>query len=172
VPPHGDAHSDYFRRRHDLYDIAMSLDADGIAHAMEVTQSLPKSERDWAQPTLIARWLDFDPAAAFSWASALPRGEQRGEMLREFFHSLGLKNAPAALQYLNAFGATPDHGRENYTYSVFEAWSTKRPRRGGPGRTRPGSAGCAQFRAQQFPRSLGRARSAGRVGVDPAIAQR
>ena len=95
---------DYFRRKHDLYEIGMSLDAQGIARALEITLSFPKRcEREWAQPSLIARWLDFDPAAALAWAQALPHGDQRGVVLREFFQSLGLKNPKAAIEQLNAF---------------------------------------------------------------------
>lgn len=120
-------HRDYFRRKHDLFAIAMTLDADGMQRAMESTQRFSAVDRDWAQPTLVARWLDLDRDAAWHWITALPRGEQRDDLWREFFHSLGLKDPRAALPFLEVHAAHRDRGEHNFVDSVFEAWSIHDP---------------------------------------------
>ena len=120
-------HRDYFRRKHDLFAIAMTLDADGIRRAIEATQRFSATDRDWAQPTLVARWLDLDRDAAWHWIRALPAGEQRDHVRREFFHSLGLKDPRAALPFLEDHAVHRDGDEYHFVDSVFEAWSTHDP---------------------------------------------
>ncbi|HZJ14675.1 MAG TPA: hypothetical protein VFD27_06480, partial [Chthoniobacteraceae bacterium] len=117
---------DYFRRRHDIYAVGQQLDRDTIRAAMEATQQFSDSERENAQYPLLARWLELDPTAAYEWVAALPKQGRRSELMREFFHSLGLKDPATALTFLTRYKADPNRG-EDFTYSVFEAWSTHDP---------------------------------------------
>ncbi len=124
-------------RKHHLYDIALSLDAKGMVEA----DKFPPSELDWAQHTLLSRWLDLDDAAAFDWSRKLPNEEHQHTMLREFFHSLGLKDASAAVSFLGALGKT-NHSDE-FRSELFDGWAETDP------------AGAAHY-AMQLPRKADR----------------
>lgn len=117
---------DYFQRRFEIYALGQKLDATTIRTAMEATQTLNPSDRDSSQYVLLARWLELDPAAAYDWVKARPEKNRRSDLLREFFHSLGLKDPATALTYLGKHGNDPSGGTD-YTYSVFEAWSSADP---------------------------------------------
>ncbi|MEA3208622.1 MAG: hypothetical protein QOE70_1679 [Chthoniobacter sp.] len=117
---------DYFRRRHDIYAVGQQLGRDTIRAALEATQQFSEADRENAQYSLLARWLELDPAAAYEWVGARSKQSQRSALTREFFHSLGLKDPATALTFLNQSRAGPNRG-EDFTYSVFEAWSTYDP---------------------------------------------
>ena len=117
---------DYFRQRHDIYEVGQRLDRDTIRAAMDAMQQFAETDREPAQYPLLARWLELDPPAAFDWVTALPQKGQRAELTREFFHSLGLKDPATALRFLAQYKADPKRG-EDFTYSVFEAWSVHDP---------------------------------------------
>ena len=117
---------DYFRRRHDIYEFGQRLDQNTIRAAMDAMEKLPEADSDFARYPLLARWLELDQAAAYEWVSALPKKELRTDLMREFFHSLGMKDPAAALGFLSRYKADPNRG-EDFTYSVFEAWSAHDP---------------------------------------------
>lgn len=117
---------DYFRRRHDIYAVGQQLDRDTILTAMEATQHFPESDRENARYPLLARWLELDATAAYEWVNAVPKQSQRTDLMREFFHSLGMKDPAAALRFLKQYKASPNRG-EDFTYSVIEAWSVHDP---------------------------------------------
>jgi hypothetical protein len=93
---------------------------------MEATQQFGDSDRENAQYALVARWLELDPAAAYDWVRALPGQKRRADLMREFFHSLGMKDPTTALSFLAQYGADPNRG-DDLTRSVFEAWSAHDP---------------------------------------------
>lgn len=117
---------DYFRRRHDIYAVGQQLDRDTIRAAMDATQHFPEIDRENARYPLLARWLELDPAAAYEWVGAVPKQSQRTDLMREFFHSLGLKDPATALTFLAQYKADPNRG-EDFTSNVFEAWSVHDP---------------------------------------------
>ena len=117
---------DYFQRRHDIYEVGQRLDRDSIRAAMQATQEFSNADREAAQYPLLARWLELDAAAAYEWVNAVPVNSRRSDLMREFFHSLGMKDPAAALTFLQQNQANPKSG-EDYTYSVFEAWSVTDP---------------------------------------------
>jgi hypothetical protein len=117
---------DYFRRRHEIYAVGQLLDRETIRSAMEATQQFPDTDRENAQYALVARWLELDAAAAYEWVRAVPGQKRRTELMREFFHSLGLKDPTTALSFLTQYGVDPNRD-EDFTHSVFEAWSAHGP---------------------------------------------
>ena len=117
---------DYFQQRHDIYVVGQRLDRDTIRAAMDAMQQFAETDREPAQYPLLARWLELDAAGAFEWVTALPEKGQRAELTREFFHSLGRKDPATALRFLAQYKDHPKRG-EDFTYSVFEAWSVHDP---------------------------------------------
>ncbi len=117
---------DYFRRRHDIYEVGQRLDRDTIRASMDAVMGLKDSDRDLAQFPLLARWLELDTGAAYEWVNALPNEKRRAELTREFFHSLALKEPAAAMRYL-AQHETGAHRGKDLSYSVIEAWSSRDP---------------------------------------------
>lgn len=117
---------DFFRRRHDIYAFGQTLDRDTIRLAMEATLHFSESDREQVRYPLVARWLELDPEAAYAWVSALPKPGERASSMREFFHSLGLKDPATALTFLTKYQGDPKRG-EDFTYSVLEAWSVQDP---------------------------------------------
>ena len=71
--------------------MGQKLDASTIRAAMEAAQGLNPSDRDSSQYVLLSRWLELDASAAYDWVRELPAKNRRSELMREFFHSLGLK---------------------------------------------------------------------------------
>jgi hypothetical protein len=110
---------DYFRRRHEIYAVGQLLDRETIRSAMEATQQFPDTDRENAQYALVARWLELDAAAAYEWVRAVPGQKRRTELMREFFHSLGLKDPTTALSFLTQYGVDPNRD-EDFTHSVFD----------------------------------------------------
>jgi hypothetical protein len=117
---------DYFRRRFEIYAVGQLLDRETIRAAMDATQQFSETDCDTAQYALVARWLELDPAAAYEWVRALPGKNRREELTREFFHSLGLKDPTTALSFLAQYKVDRNQD-EDFTYSVFEAWSAHDP---------------------------------------------
>jgi hypothetical protein len=117
---------DYFRRRYEIYAVGQELDRETIRAAMEATQQFSDEDREHAQYPLIARWLELDPAAAYQWVNNLPAPKRRTNLMREFFHSLGLKDPTTALSFLAQYKSDPNRS-DDFTYSVFEAWSAHDP---------------------------------------------
>ena len=117
---------DYFRRRHDIYAVGQQLNRETIRAAMEATQQFSETDRENAQDALVARWLELDPAAAYEWVGVLPKQGQRMDLMREFFHSMGLRDPATALTFLAQYNAGPNRG-EDFTYNVFQAWSVHDP---------------------------------------------
>jgi hypothetical protein len=117
---------DYFRRRYEIYAVGQLLDRETIRSAMEATQQFSESDRENAQYALVARWLELDAAAAYEWVRALPGQKRHSDLMREFFHSLGLKDPTVAVSFLAKYRTDPNRG-EDFTYSVFEAWSLHDP---------------------------------------------
>ncbi len=117
---------DYFQRRYEIYALGQKLDASNIREAMEATQSLNSTDRDNSQYVLLARWLELDADAAFRWVKDQPAKNRKPELMREFFHSLGLKDPASALSFLSRNKADNPSGSD-YSYSVFEAWSSHDP---------------------------------------------
>ena len=117
---------DFFRRRHDIYEVGQLLDGNGIRAAMELTQQLSETDRDFTQFPLLSRWLELDSAAAYEWVSALSKPPRRAELIREFFHTMGLMDPATALTFLNRSRAEPGYS-EDSTSSLFEAWSSQAP---------------------------------------------
>jgi hypothetical protein len=115
---------DYFRRRHEVYTAAQKLTAETIRTAMEATQHFAEYEREHTQYELVARWLELDVAAAYQWVSALPKPKQRGNLMTEFYHSLGMKDPVTALSYL---AREKSADTDDLRHSVFEAWSVHDP---------------------------------------------
>ena len=58
----------------------------------------------------MARWLELDPAAAYEWVGVLPKQGQRMDLMREFFHSMGLRDPATALTFLAQYNAGPNRG--------------------------------------------------------------
>ena len=116
---------DFFKRKHDIYEITQSLDLEAVKQAMEDTAKFGGYQREWVRPQLIARWLELDPEGAFVWSDQLPAG-QRAPVMREFFESLALKN-PAKLVAFLQRNKESKRDDDNFVMEAFSVWGTHAP---------------------------------------------
>jgi len=118
---------DYFRRKHDLYELGLSLDASGLRAAMDAAMTLSTMDRDWAHPALLSRWQEVDPEGCLAWVRDLPRGSHQDFMVREYFNVLALKDPVKGLPVVLAWKASPDNPHEGELYQFFEGWTRHDP---------------------------------------------
>ncbi|MEO8351052.1 MAG: hypothetical protein ABI680_04935 [Chthoniobacteraceae bacterium] len=119
---------DYFRRRHDLYELGERLDPAGLANAMTAAEQFTSPDRDMVQPALLSAWLRKDADGAMAWVRAIPPGDHRFYLLSEAFSGLGRMDPPSALRFMaeeSAFQSKAERSR--CLHEIFHGWGEADP---------------------------------------------
>ncbi len=117
----------FFARRHAIFEIAASMDAAAVAGAMQRAESFSVQDRDSAQSTLLARWLDLEPASALQWVIALNATDHRDFLLRETFSLLGANDPVNALEHLASVQGSVPIKVDSYRHEIFRSWAQSDP---------------------------------------------